>query len=73
MIWLKGDVHCHSKFSDGDSSVKDVLDEAKKRAKLDFLAITDHDTHFQNHPDSFDDLVRPKLCFFDGSGVVVWH
>jgi hypothetical protein len=71
MIWLKGDVHCHSKFSDGDSSVKDVLDEAKKRAKLDFLAITEYSFP---RPSRFDyDLVRPKLCFFDGSGVVVWH
>ena len=57
MIWLKGDVHCHSKFSDGDSSVKDILDEAKKRAKLDFLAITDHDTHFNDHPEFDYDLV----------------
>jgi hypothetical protein len=60
MIWLKGDVHCHSKFSDGDSSVKDVLDEAKKRAKLDFLAITDHDTHFQDHPDSITTWSDPS-------------
>ena len=60
MIWLKGDVHCHSKFSDGDSSVKDVLDEAKKRAKLDFLAITDHDTHFQDHPDSITTWFDPS-------------
>ena len=60
MIWLKGDVHCHSKFSDGDSSVKDVLDEAKKRAKLEFLAITDHDTHFQDHPYSITTWFDPS-------------
>jgi histidinol phosphatase-like PHP family hydrolase len=68
MLWLKGDAHCHSKFSDGDSSAKDILDEAKKRANLDFLAITDHDTR----PSRVDyDLVRPKLCFFAGTSVVV--
>jgi hypothetical protein len=60
MIWLKGDVHCHSKFSDGDSSVKDILDEAKKRANLDFLAITDHDTHFQDHPESITTWSDPS-------------
>ena len=51
MMWLKGDLHCHSKFSDGDSSVNDVLQEARNRANLDFLSITDHDTHFESHPD----------------------
>lgn len=49
-MWLKGDLHSHSRYSDGDSSVKDVLEEAKNRAGLQFASITDHDTHFRDHP-----------------------
>ena len=38
-----GDLHCHTKFSDGSMSMDDVLFYAK-RAGLDFVGITDHDT-----------------------------
>jgi len=38
-----GDLHCHTKLSDGSMSIDDVLFYAK-RAGLDFVGITDHDT-----------------------------
>lgn len=38
-----GDLHCHTKFSDGSMSIDDILFYAK-RAGLDFVGITDHDT-----------------------------
>ncbi len=38
-----GDLHCHTKISDGSMSIDDVVFYAK-RAKMDFLAITDHDS-----------------------------
>ena len=38
-----GDLHCHSKLSDGSTSLEDIVFYAK-RADLDALAITDHDT-----------------------------
>ena len=38
-----GDLHCHSKLSDGSTSLEDIVFYAK-RAGLDALAITDHDT-----------------------------
>ena len=38
-----GDLHCHSKLSDGSTSLDDIIFYAK-RAGLDALAITDHDT-----------------------------
>ncbi len=38
-----GDLHCHTKASDGSMSVDEIVFYAK-RAGLDFLAITDHDT-----------------------------
>jgi len=40
----KADLHVHSKYSrDGFSSVKDILENAKKRG-MDVIAITDHNT-----------------------------
>lgn len=38
-----GDLHCHTKISDGSSSIADLIFSAK-RAGLDFVAITDHDS-----------------------------
>lgn len=44
MVFLKCDLHVHTNAStDGESSVEDVL-EAAITAKLDAVAITDHDT-----------------------------
>lgn len=39
--WYKGELHCHTFNSDGDSSVEDVVRHAESLG-LDFLAITDH-------------------------------
>lgn len=38
-----GDLHCHTRLSDGSMNLDDVIFYAK-RAGLDFIAITDHDT-----------------------------
>jgi PHP domain-containing protein len=39
--WLRGDLHCHTVFSDGDSWPIEMLDAASA-AGLDFLGVTDH-------------------------------
>jgi len=39
--WLRGDLHCHTLHSDGDSWPADMLTEAVGRG-LDFLGVTDH-------------------------------
>jgi hypothetical protein len=39
--WLRGDLHCHTLFSDGDSWPRDMVQEAVSRG-LDFLGVTDH-------------------------------
>jgi hypothetical protein len=39
--WLRGDLHCHTLFSDGDSWPADMLAHAVSRG-LDFLGVTDH-------------------------------
>lgn len=38
-----GDLHCHTRLSDGSMSIDDLIFYAK-RAGLDFVAVTDHDT-----------------------------
>ena len=37
------DLHCHTKYSDGTYSVKEMLEEANK-IELEFLSITDHNS-----------------------------
>jgi hypothetical protein len=39
--WYRGELHCHTVHSDGDSTVAEVIDAAATLG-LDFLAITDH-------------------------------
>ena len=39
----RADLHIHSLASDGVSSVAQILDHAQNRAKLDVIAITDHE------------------------------
>lgn len=40
---MRADLHCHTTNSDGNLSVKEVIQRAKNN-KVDVLAITDHDT-----------------------------
>lgn len=47
--WYKGDLHAHSNYSDGDSSVAEVIASAESLG-LDFFVITDHDTHMEGEP-----------------------
>jgi PHP domain-containing protein len=39
--WLRGDLHCHTLYSDGDSWPSEMLNAAAE-AGLDFLGVTDH-------------------------------
>ncbi|MDR0903149.1 MAG: PHP domain-containing protein [Ruminococcus sp.] len=40
---MVGDLHCHSKLSDGSLGLEDIIMQAK-RTDIDFISITDHDT-----------------------------
>ncbi len=40
---MKFDLHIHSNYSDGQASIKEIIEAAKMRG-LDGIAITDHDT-----------------------------
>jgi hypothetical protein len=69
--WYQGDLHTHTRHSDGTWDVPDLLREARG-AGLDFVAITDHNTtsHFVGIGDSDDarPLVIPgmELTTFHG-------
>ena len=39
--WVRGDLHCHTRYSDGDSRPSEML-RAAAEAGLDFLGVTDH-------------------------------
>ena len=39
--WLRGDLHCHTLYSDGDSWPAEMMARAVERG-LDFLGVTDH-------------------------------
>ena len=39
--WIRGDLHCHTLYSDGDSWPSEML-HAAAEAGLDFLGVTDH-------------------------------
>lgn len=40
---MTGDLHCHTKLSDGSLGIEDIIIQAK-RTGIDFISITDHDT-----------------------------
>lgn len=42
--WYRGDLHNHSLYSDGDSSVADIMRNVETRG-LDFFVLTDHDSY----------------------------
>lgn len=43
-LWLKGNLHCHTNFSDGKLSL-DMVKYSYKSHGYDFLAVTDHNTY----------------------------
>jgi hypothetical protein len=60
--WLAGELHSHSEHSDGGVTVLDAIHRARA-SRLDFMAITDHNTVSQNiiRPDDPDILVIPAM------------
>lgn len=52
--WYRGDLHLHSTHSDGDGTVADIVGRAELQ-KLDFIAITDHDSSTGGKTPTWDD------------------
>jgi predicted metal-dependent phosphoesterase TrpH len=40
---MVGDLHCHTKLSDGSLGLEEIIAQAK-RTNIDFISVTDHDT-----------------------------
>lgn len=60
--WLVGDIHSHTEHSDGGVTVVDAIQRARA-SRLDFVALTDHNTISQNviRPDDPGILVMPGM------------
>lgn len=56
MVWLKGDFHAHSSLSDGVLPPRRFIEEAE-RERLDFFAITDHNTWSYPHFNESDQVL----------------
>lgn len=71
--WYKGELHCHSVNSDGDSPVADIIAQAQFLG-LDFLAITDHNnlTHLADLARLAAD-VSPRLMLIPGCEVTTYR
>ncbi|QPC84079.1 PHP domain-containing protein [Phototrophicus methaneseepsis] len=67
--WYKGELHCHTYHSDGDSDPCDVVRKAESLG-LDFLAITDHNVLSQQVP--LCDVETP-LMLIPGMEVTTYH
>jgi predicted metal-dependent phosphoesterase TrpH len=60
--WLKGDLHSHSTYSDGDSDVASVISIAESKG-LDYYGLTDHNTTAQWSDPAFH---SDKLTLLNG-------
>jgi hypothetical protein len=70
MSWLRGDLQCHSEHSDGADTLAQLT--ARARAlKLDFLAVTDHNT-VSHHP-HLPALADDDLLLIPGQEVTTYY
>ncbi len=67
--WLRGEMHCHTLHSDGDSTVENLVNMARARG-LDFLAITDHNS--VSHQCVLETLSDPGLILIRGVEVTTF-
>ena len=65
--WVRGDLHCHSVHSDGDST-PDALLEMARSLGFDFLGITDH-----NAPPSAGRVPDDGPLLIPGTEVTTYH
>jgi hypothetical protein len=68
--WYRGDLHCHTHHSDGTAGI-DVLIAAAQAQRLDYLAVTEHNT-----PSHLPDLTRfapPDLLLIPGIEITTYR
>jgi len=67
--WYRGELHCHTQHSDGDSTVEDVI-AAARALDLDFLAIMDHNS--LSHLQALAALEAPPIALIPGFEVTTY-
>ncbi len=73
-VWLKGDMHLHTTFSDGKLTLDGLIKGAKKRG-LDFIIVTDHNKNAVGEKSYYDGnlLVIPGTEYTGSLGHVnIW-
>lgn len=71
--WYRGELHCHTVHSDGDSTVMEVIAEAQ-RLGLDFLAITDHnDVSHMKAMYAVQHDQQPRLTLIPGCEMTTYY
>lgn len=68
-LWLKGNLHSHSTFSDGQLT-PEAMKEAYKHHGYDFLAVTDHDIYTDTRHLSDDTFTMVQGFELDRKSVV---
>ncbi|GAC1534285.1 MAG: CehA/McbA family metallohydrolase [Herpetosiphon sp.] len=68
--WYRGELHCHTTYSDGTSSPAEVVATAREQG-LDFLAITDHNT--TSHLRALHTLAPHDLLMIPGIEVTTFR
>jgi predicted metal-dependent phosphoesterase TrpH len=43
-VWSKADIHIHTRYSDGNNTIAEILEHVARHTDLRLIAITDHDT-----------------------------
>ena len=68
--WYRGDLHCHTHHSDGTGSLADLAAAARAQ-RLDFLAVTEHNTI--SHLPHLKDHGGPDLLLIPGEEITTEH
>jgi predicted metal-dependent phosphoesterase TrpH len=68
--WYRGDLHCHSHHSDGSGSLADLAAAARAQ-RLDFLAVTEHNT--VSHLPHLAAHAGPDLLLIPGQEITTEH
>ena len=68
--WSRGDLHVHSVHSDGNNSILELANEARRRG-LNYVAITDHNTIAQRC--EINEMAAHDLLMFSGQEITTYH
>ncbi len=68
--WYRGDLHAHTWHSDGSAPLEDLVAAARAQ-KLDFIAVTEHNT--VSHLPLLQDHTTPELLLIPGVEITTYH